>query len=105
MPSKRTHDVVATVGEYQNGQGETKKRYVTIGSAFTDDQSRVSIKLDAIPVSNDWSNWLSLYPVKDRDDRESDRRQPTTQSRSQQAVQQKGWTEFDKVDDSDSIPF
>lgn len=67
MASQRTHDVTATIGEYKNGQGETKKRYINVGSAFTDEQGRVSIKLDAVPVNPEWSGWLSLYPVKERD--------------------------------------
>lgn len=75
MPAKRTHDVVATVGEYTNGSGETKKRYSNVGSLFTQEDGRMSIKLDTVPCSPDWSGWLSIFPVKDRDDRESDRRQ------------------------------
>lgn len=74
MASKRTHDVVATVGEYKKGD-ETKKRYSNVGSLFTDEDGRMSIKLDTVPCSPDWSGWLSLYPVRDKDDRESDRRQ------------------------------
>lgn len=66
MASTRTHEVVATVGEYTSAGGERKKRYLNVGSAFTDDQGRVSLKLDAVPVAAEWSGWLSLYPVKDR---------------------------------------
>lgn len=66
MASTRTHEVVATVGEYTSSLGERKKRYLNVGSAFTDDQGRVSLKLDAVPVAAEWSGWLSLYPVKDR---------------------------------------
>lgn len=69
MASQRTHDVSATIGEYKDAQGNTKKRYINVGSAFTDEQGRVSIKLDAVPVNPEWSGWLSLYPVKEREDR------------------------------------
>lgn len=66
MSSKRTHDVVATVGKYKTRSGEEKKRYLNVGSAFTDEQGRVSILLNAVPTAGaDWSGWLSLYPVKD----------------------------------------
>ena len=61
-----THDAVATVGEYTDKFGEKKKRYYTCGKAFSDDQGRISIKLDSVPVGNDWNGWLSLYPAKDR---------------------------------------
>ena len=66
MAAKKTHDVVATVGEYKTQSGETKKRYVNCGSAFTNDDGNISIKLDTVPVSPEWSGWLSLYVPKDR---------------------------------------
>ena len=66
MAAKKTHDVVATVGEYKTQSGETKKRYVNCGSAFTNDDGNISIKLDTVPVGPDWSGWLSLYAPKDR---------------------------------------
>lgn len=80
MANRRTHDVVATVGTYKSN-GEEKKRYSTVGSAFTDDQGRISIKLDTVPVSPDWSGWLSLYPAKERDSQERPARQQSTQRR------------------------
>lgn len=67
MPSKKTHDVVATVGSYKDAQGAEKKRYVNCGSAFTDENGRVSIKLDTVPVSPEWSGWLSLYEPKEKE--------------------------------------
>ncbi len=67
MASKYTHDVVATTGEYTNGQGEKKKEYTNVGKAFTDDQGRVSIKLKTVPVGPEWSGWLSLYEAKPKD--------------------------------------
>lgn len=62
---KYTHDIIATVGEYTNKAGEKKKRYHKCGAAFTDDDGRISLKLDGIPVSPDWSGWLSLYEPRD----------------------------------------
>jgi len=74
MPSTRTHEVVATIGEYTDAQGQTKKRYINIGSAFTDDQGRISIKLDAVPVSPEWSGWVSLYALKDKEPQQGQQR-------------------------------
>ncbi len=67
MPSKRTHDVVATIGTYKDATGAEKKRYINVGSAFTSEDGNLSIKLDAVPVSPEWSGWLSLYVPKERD--------------------------------------
>lgn len=108
--STRTHDVTATIGEYKNAQGETKKRYINVGSAFTDEQGRVSIKMDAVPVSPEWSSWLSLYPVEDRGGKGGQQqaapareRGQSTQQRAHAATQQKGWDAHDAV--NDDLPF
>ena len=61
--SAPTHDVVATIGEYTDRDGNKKKRYLTCGKCFTDDQGRQSLKMDAIPGPG-WSGWLSLYPIE-----------------------------------------
>ena len=61
--SAPTHDVVATIGEYTDRDGNKKKRYLTCGKCFTDDQGRQSLKIDAIPGPG-WSGWLSLYPIE-----------------------------------------
>lgn len=65
--ARKVFDVVATVGKYTDKQGAEKKRYTNVGAAFEDDQGRLSIKLECIPVGPEWSGWLSLYPPKDRD--------------------------------------
>lgn len=68
MPAKLTHDVVATIGTYKDRQtGKEMKRYTTIGKCFTDEDGRQSIKLESVPVSPEWSGWVSLYPVKERE--------------------------------------
>jgi len=58
---KKLFDAVATVGKYKDGQGNEKKRYVTIGAVFQDDQGRMSMKLDATPCSPDWTGWVSFF--------------------------------------------
>jgi len=94
--SKPTHDVVATTGEYQS-QGETKKRYVTIGKCFTDDQGRQSIKLDSIPVGPGWSGWVSLYPVRERE--------PAGQRPDPRPAAPKPAHRGDEPVDDDDVPF
>ena len=60
-----THDVMATVGTYKNKDGEEKKSYLKCGRAFTHEGGGMSIKLDAVPVTPDWSGWLSLFEKRD----------------------------------------
>lgn len=61
--SRKTHDLVATVGTYKDREGNEKKRYQNVGSVFEDTDGRRSYKLDAVPVGKEWSGWLSEYPV------------------------------------------
>lgn len=64
--ARPTHDIVATIGEYKAADGTKKKRYHTCGKAFTNERGEISLKLDAMPCSPEWSGWLSLYPVQEQ---------------------------------------
>lgn len=61
---KAIRKLCASNGEYQK-DGETRKRWQRVGTMFKDDDGRVSIKLDSIPVGPDWSGWLSAFPMDD----------------------------------------
>lgn len=91
-----THDIVANLGEYTAADGTKKKRYHTCGKAFTDDQGRVSLKIDAMPCSPEWSGWLSLYPI--------DREQGTPRQQQPQPRQQAP-APAPADDADDDIPF
>jgi hypothetical protein len=67
MASRKTHDAVATVGTYKDRNGNEKKRYINVGSVFTDDDGRQSLKLDSVPVGPEWSGWVSFYEPKERE--------------------------------------
>lgn len=78
-----THKIVATVGKYKDRQtGEEKKRYLLCGVAFTDEQGRISLKIDAMPVSPEWSGFLLLYPLND------DRQEAPARQQQRQAPRQ-----------------
>ena len=63
--AKPTHKAVATVGKYTDRDGNEKKRYMQCGVVFTDEQGRQSMKLDGIPVTPEWSGWISFFPMDD----------------------------------------
>ena len=48
--AKKVFDAVATVGEYKDKNGDTKKRYVNVGAVFENDNGQMSFKLETIPV-------------------------------------------------------
>lgn len=90
---KKIYDAVCTVGEYQKN-GETKKRYLTVGAVFENDQGAQSMKLECVPVG--FSGWINFYQPKSKE-----------QSTPQQAVQDEfksaAKASFDDMDSS--IPF
>ena len=59
-------DVIAVVGEYTNAQGQTKKRFVKVGSAWDKGQQGISIKPDTIPAGNEWDGWLTARQPLER---------------------------------------
>jgi len=61
---KKKYDAVATVGKYTAKDGQEKKRYLTVGTVFEGEGGKLSLKLDGMPVSPDWSGWISFYEPK-----------------------------------------
>ena len=67
MSVKFLGDLVYSNGEYEV-DGVTKKRYQRAGAVFQDDESEaISIKLDAVPVSPEWSGWFRMFNKRDKD--------------------------------------
>lgn len=60
-PIKR---IVATVGEYTNKNGETKKNYVNIGTLFERPDGSQTVKLESIPLG--WNGWASFYDIEEK---------------------------------------
>jgi len=98
--SQIKYEAVATIGEYKDRNGETKKRYVNIGKVFENDKGQLSLKLDTIPVDPNWSGWVSFFEPKERQDQGRDRtaqdayRKPATPPKNDS-----GW-----IDNDDSPP-
>jgi len=106
--AKATNKIVATIGTYKDRQtGEDKKRYMTVGTAFTDDQGRVSLKIDALPVSPEWSGWLSLYPLDEDRQQQQPRQKYQGDGRSERRQEPKREEEAPMSDgmEDDDIPF
>lgn len=61
MANKLKYKAVATTGEYTNKEGETKKRYTQVGVVFENDKGQLSLKLDAVPLSKEWSGFINFY--------------------------------------------
>lgn len=64
MSARPTHDLSIRTGEYQDREtGQTKGRWLTIGTVFKHDDGGTSIKLDAVPVGlPEWNGWVSVFP-------------------------------------------
>jgi len=64
MERNETYELVATVGEYRDGNGETKRRYKKCGILTVNDQGEPSVKLDVVPIGQEWNGWLNGYPPR-----------------------------------------
>lgn len=83
MSATATHDLCIKTGEYTDRNGETKARWLNIGTVFRHDDGGSSIKLDCLPVGvPDWAGWVSVFKKKPRED------QPTGQRPDYQAPEQ-----------------
>jgi hypothetical protein len=64
---KKVYDAVVVVGEYEDRQsGKTKKQYRTVGAVLQNDDGRLSLKLETIPVVN-FNGWINFYEPRQRE--------------------------------------
>lgn len=60
--AQATHDLSVKTGEYQDRQtGQVKNRWLRIGTAFQHDDGGLSIKLDCVPLGQEWDGWVSMF--------------------------------------------
>ena len=67
MASRKKYEAVATIGTYIASNGAEKKRYLNVGTVFENDEGRLSLKFDAVPVGQEWNGWISFFEPKERD--------------------------------------
>lgn len=63
---RKVFDAVVTVGEYEKN-GETKKQYRNVGAVLQDEDGRMSLKLEMLPVSG-FNGWINFYEPKQQGD-------------------------------------
>jgi hypothetical protein len=56
----KKYDVVASLGKYTDAQGNEKTRYLNCG-LVVETENGLSMKLNAIPVGNEWNGWFNLF--------------------------------------------
>lgn len=83
MAAQATHDLAIKTGEYQSN-GETKARWLKIGTVFKHDDGGTSIKLECLPVGlTDWNGWVSVF-------KRDEQRQSQGNGAQQQAAPRRG---------------
>ena len=60
MASKYYGDLCYSNGEYTDNEGQTRKRWNKAGAVFQQDDGRLSIKFEAMPVG-EWSGWMNIF--------------------------------------------
>lgn len=88
---KRVYDAVVVVGEYEDRKtGQTKKQYRTVGAVLQNDEGRLSLKLEMVPLVN-FNGWINFYESREKEQK------PSHQTTGEPRVEQ---NPFD-----DDIPF
>lgn len=102
MAAKPTHDIAIKTGEYQNANGETKGRWLNIGTVFRHDDGGTTLKLDAIPVGlPEWQGWCSVFKREPRDGSQN----ATSGTQRPQAARSAPAPATTQQDFDDDIPF
>ncbi len=59
----KKYECIATVGAWTDpATGKKNKRTVAVGSIYESSGGKLVLRIDAIPVSPDWSGWMQLKP-------------------------------------------
>ena len=78
---KRVNKLVCATGKYTDKNGNEATSWHTLGYVL-DDGGKKKIKLDSIPLSNEWDGWVTIAPL------DEDRKQQPQQQSKQPDV---GW--------------
>ena len=59
----KTHDAIASIRQWTDKDTGTKhKATLIVGAVFRSSKGNQVLKLDALPLSRDWSGWIALKP-------------------------------------------
>lgn len=98
MAMRKYKKLVATTGQYTGSDGQQKNRYQNVGTLFLRDDNTVCMKLDALPISNEWDGWINAYDLDDENQQQG--QQPARQAAPAPAPAPQPVPAFD-----DGIPF
>lgn len=58
----RTHTLHGTTREWTDESGKRHKIRIEVGAIFLSKGGRMVVKVDAIPLTKEWSGWLAVEP-------------------------------------------
>lgn len=58
----RTHTLLATTREWQDDGGRKHKVRIEVGAIFRSAAGNLVVKMDAVPITKDWSGYLAAEP-------------------------------------------
>lgn len=102
---RKKYDAVATIGTYRTKAGEEKKKYLTCGAVFEGDDGRLSMKLDAIPASPEWTGWVAFYEPRDANGTSTHVGNSNAVQGRPDAHNRAKANAYQQTDDGDDIPF
>jgi hypothetical protein len=64
--SKKMLDIKFAAREYES-EGKTKTAWTNHGTLFINEAGRISIKIDSMPVGENFKGWFQVFEQKPRD--------------------------------------
>lgn len=58
----KTHDVIATIRKWTGSDGTKHSTTMPVGAIFISSKGSQVLKIDALPLSREWSGWLAIRP-------------------------------------------
>jgi hypothetical protein len=94
-------------GEKYGDANDPKTRWTKVGSLFIDDEDgRMSVKIDAIPVGKYFDGWLAVFEPRDFNAEGDGQNAPASNSKANPAAGASGTEDDgDKPIDLSEIPF
>ena len=90
---KKIYDCVVATGKYTGQDGQEKTRWMNVGAILQKDDGSAVLKLEAMPIGNDFEGWIQLFKPK------------PSQNAPQAAPQQSQGFVDDPIPDSLGVPF
>lgn len=62
--NRRRYELIATTGEWTDGNGQKHKKTAVIGTVFESPNGKLSARIELIPILPSWSGFVAFREVQ-----------------------------------------